>query len=88
MSRRPEAYPALLRAGAAASARAYDHAHVTVSGSALAQVAAGRRSVTATTAFTDHPHRFARVLEHVLQDPRARADLRKLLDAYEPKDTP
>jgi len=86
--KRPEAYPALMRAGAEASRMAYDHAPVTVSGSALVQVAAGRRSVSGSLSISDHPHRFARTLEAVLRDPRARADLRRLLDAIDPPKEP
>ena len=82
MTRHPQAFPALMRAGGEASRRAYDHAPVTLGGNAMVLAAAGRRNVTGSVNITDHPQRFARVLEQVLRDPRARADLRALLDAH------
>lgn len=83
-SRYVRAYPALLRAGTEASRLAYNHITVVASGGALAQIAAGRRSVTVTSAITDHGARFIKTLEEVLRNPRARDELASLVMAHIP----
>jgi hypothetical protein len=81
--KRPEAFPLLYRLGGEASRFAYGSITATASGHALAQIAAGRRSVQVTGAVTDHPHRFSQALQHLLRLPQARVEMRALLDSYE-----
>lgn len=83
--KRPEAFPRLYRQGGEASRFAYGSIQARVSGHAMVQIAAGRHSVSASADISDHPHRFARALEHLLRDKAVREELRALLDSYEPK---
>lgn len=83
--KRPEAFPRLYRQGGEASRFAYDMVPARVPGSAMMRIAAGQRSVSAHADISDHPHRFARALEHLLRDKAVRDELRALLDSYEPK---
>lgn len=84
--KRPDAFPRLMRALADAGRFAYGSMPVTVSGAALAQVAAGRRSVTGSPNLSqgDHAHRMAQALTYALRNPGARAELREWLDSFEP----
>jgi hypothetical protein len=81
-SRYIRAYPALLLAGTEASRLAYNHISMVASGSALMQLHTGRRSITMNSVITDHQARFIKTMEHVLRCPKAREQLRALLDGY------
>lgn len=86
LARRVESFPFLVRAGGNASRFAYSHITATAHGNAMVQIAAGRRNVTVNGAITDHEHRFAQALEHMLREKTVRIQLRELLDSY--GDTP